>query len=227
MLLDFALIIIVSLCVFILSRLNSLYELKLINNSFGLALFSWLHGDVSSRTERETHQRVVLSLIHRHNAHNTCPDHQPGQSILPGGPSSHRISGISVEPETDNAFLYLGRGGARTSQHNLQTNQLWTTDALGNCYFLKGTDATCLIKNKIPGLPWWLTGQESTCQCRRHRFSPWSGKIPQATEQLSQCATTTEPVLQSPGPAILSPCVLQPMLCNKRSHQTEKPEHCN
>ena len=38
MLLDFALIIIVSLCVFILSRLNSLYELKLINNSFGLAL---------------------------------------------------------------------------------------------------------------------------------------------------------------------------------------------
>ena len=105
MLLDFALIIIVSLCVFILSRLNSLYELKLINNSFGLALVFWLHGDVSSRTERGTHQRVVLSLIHRHNnAQNTCPEHQPGQSILPGGPNSHRISGISVEPETDNAF---------------------------------------------------------------------------------------------------------------------------
>ena len=26
-------------------------------------------------------------------------------------------------------------------------------------------------------------------------FDPWSGKIPQATEQLSPCATTTEPVL--------------------------------
>ena len=123
--------------------------------------------------------------------------------------------------------LYLGRGGARTSQHNLQTNQLWTTDALGNCYFLKGTDATCLLKNKIPGLPWWLTGQESTCQCRRHRFSPWSGKIPDAAEQLSQCATNTEPVLQSPGPAVLSPCVLEPVLRNKRSHQHEKSEHCN
>ena len=28
------------------------------------------------------------------------------------------------------------------------------------------------------GLPWWLSGKESTCQCRRCRFSPWSRKIP-------------------------------------------------
>jgi len=28
-----------------------------------------------------------------------------------------------------------------------------------------------------PGLPWWLTGKESTCQCRRHGFDPWVGKI--------------------------------------------------
>ena len=28
-----------------------------------------------------------------------------------------------------------------------------------------------------------------------HGFEPWSGKIPPATEQLSTCATTTEPVL--------------------------------
>ena len=27
------------------------------------------------------------------------------------------------------------------------------------------------------------------------RFKPWSGKIPHAAEQLSLCATTTEPVL--------------------------------
>ena len=30
----------------------------------------------------------------------------------------------------------------------------------------------------ILGLPWWLRGKESTCQCRRHRFDPWVGKIP-------------------------------------------------
>ena len=35
-------------------------------------------------------------------------------------------------------------------------------------------------------------------------------KIPCASEQLSPCATTTEPMLQ-----------------NKRRHRNEKPEHCN
>ena len=28
------------------------------------------------------------------------------------------------------------------------------------------------------GLPWWLNGKESTCQCRRCRFNPWIRKIP-------------------------------------------------
>ncbi|XP_061006717.1 zinc finger protein 124-like [Dama dama] len=32
---------------------------------------------------------------------------------------------------------------------------------------------------------------------RRHGFDPWSGKIPRAREQLSPCATITEPVLTS------------------------------
>ena len=27
------------------------------------------------------------------------------------------------------------------------------------------------------GLPWWLRGKESACQCRRCRFYPWVGKI--------------------------------------------------
>ena len=28
------------------------------------------------------------------------------------------------------------------------------------------------------GLPWWLSGKESICQCRSCRFSPWVRKIP-------------------------------------------------
>ena len=44
-------------------------------------------------------------------------------------------------------------------------------------------------------IPWWLSGKESTCQCRRQGFDPWSGKISHAVEQLSLGATTTEPVL--------------------------------
>ena len=30
----------------------------------------------------------------------------------------------------------------------------------------------------ISGLPWWLNGKESACQCRRRGFYPWVGKIP-------------------------------------------------
>ena len=52
-----------------------------------------------------------------------------------------------------------------------------------------------------PGLFWWLSGKEpmSLCQCRRHRFNPWSGKIPHAAGQLSPCTTTIKPVLWNLG----------------------------
>ena len=33
-------------------------------------------------------------------------------------------------------------------------------------------------------LPWWLSGKESTCQCRRHEFNPWVGKTPWKREWL-------------------------------------------
>ena len=48
-------------------------------------------------------------------------------------------------------------------------------------------------------LPWWLSGKESACQCRRHRFKSWSGKIPLAEKQLSPCTVTSEPVLWNLG----------------------------
>ena len=67
-------------------------------------------------------------------------------------------------------------------------------------------------------LPWWLSGEESACQCRRHGFDPWSGKIPHAVEQLSQRATTIEPVLQSPGATIT-----EPMCCHNWSPGTREP----
>ena len=28
------------------------------------------------------------------------------------------------------------------------------------------------VKSHILGLPWWLSGEESACQCRGHRFNP-------------------------------------------------------
>ena len=60
-----------------------------------------------------------------------------------------------------------------------------------------GDMAWCLgftLKYPVKGLPWWLSGKEFTCQCRRHRFNPWSRKISHTMEQPSLWATITEPM---------------------------------
>ena len=49
------------------------------------------------------------------------------------------------------------------------------------------------------GLPWWLRGKEPACQCRGHRFDPWSRRIPPALERQSPCTTAVEHVLWSRG----------------------------
>ena len=69
------------------------------------------------------------------------------------------------------------------------------------------------VKMCILGLPWWRSGWESACQWGGHGFKPWSGKIPHAAEQLGPWATTTEPAR------------LEPVLCNKRGRDSERPAH--
>ena len=34
------------------------------------------------------------------------------------------------------------------------------------------------LKQISNGLPWWLGGKESSCQCPRYRFDSWISKIP-------------------------------------------------
>jgi len=82
---------------------------------------------------------------------------------------------------------------------------------------LKGRK-TWFAKNQYTGLPWWLSGQESASQCRRHQFHPRSGKIPRAAEQLSPGAMTTESALWSPGAEIA-----EPMCPRLRPLKQEKP----
>ena len=73
-------------------------------------------------------------------------------------------------------------------------------------------------KKNFTGFPWWLSGKESTSQCRRYGFDPWSGKIPHVVEQPSFYAATTEPVLWSLGAATTE--AHEPRACGL---QQEKP----
>ena len=82
---------------------------------------------------------------------------------------------------------------------------------------IKTSKMVHIKKKKILWLPWWLSGKESACQCRRHESDPWSRKIPHAEGQLSPCATATEPVLKPRGCNYWSPHSWEPVPSNKRS----------
>ena len=77
------------------------------------------------------------------------------------------------------------------------------------------------------GPPWWLSGKESACQCRRHQFNPWPRKIPHVAEQLNSCTTTMELVLESPGATTTEPMFVPQLLKPARprvpAQQQEKP----
>ena len=80
-------------------------------------------------------------------------------------------------------------------------------------------------KVSFQGILWWLSGKESTCQPRRLRFDPWSGKIPHAAEQLSPQVTAIEPMLYSLRPTTTEACV--PRACapqQKKPSQQKKPQ---
>ena len=82
--------------------------------------------------------------------------------------------------------------GQVTSEHNqlmyilsLALLRMWTK--VCNCIFLSHLYSLSQIIEKTnlelqrKGLPWWLSGKESACQCRRHKrcgFNPWARKIP-------------------------------------------------
>ena len=87
-------------------------------------------------------------------------------------------------------LLGVGWGCLRDGEGDLRGEEVLQT--LGA--FLRAS-----VQVPAQGLPWWLGGKESTCQCRRHRFHPWTGKIPRASEQLNLCTTTIKPVLMNQG----------------------------
>ena len=76
-------------------------------------------------------------------------------------------------------------------------------------------------KNKKQGLLWWLSAKESACQCRRHGFNPWSGKIPHAAERLSLFPRLLSLCSRARESQLLNPRTLEPMIHKKRGHHNE------
>ena len=70
---------------------------------------------------------------------------------------------------------------------------------------------------------WWLNGEESACQCRRHGSYPWSRKIsaPHATGQLSPCPTTSL-CSRAQEPQLLKPLSLEPRLLHEKTGEATK-----
>ena len=62
-------------------------------------------------------------------------------------------------------------------------NVLYIPTAFSIYLIFWGGDKNCLLipGMSLGGLPRWLSGKESACQCRRckkHGFNPWVGKVP-------------------------------------------------
>ena len=81
-----------------------------------------------------------------------------------------------------------------------------------------------LKPNRALGLPWWSSGEESTCQCRAQGQVPgWgryhvTGLLNPASQLLSRCSGVHELQLLKPTCSRAH---------NKRSYDNENPEHCN
>ena len=52
-------------------------------------------------------------------------------------------------------------------------------------FYKKPKDAASHIYH-LYWLPWWFSGKQSICQCRRWMFDPWVGKIPLEKETATQ-----------------------------------------
>ena len=83
-----------------------------------------------------------------------------------------------------------------------------------------------IFKKFILGLPWWLSGKEFTCQCKRHWLNPWSGKIPQASgaaKLMCQNYGACAPDLRNHNSWAYMPQLLKPTYT--RTHAPQERSH--
>ena len=82
------------------------------------------------------------------------------------------------------AFTVLDSGPLHlVPRHSpISTKQLFSMwPSMSGCITVSSATLSCIKISFISwlnGFPWWLSGKESACQCRRCGFSPWVRKFP-------------------------------------------------
>ena len=110
-----------------------------------------------SSSFRETHLHFPRPYP-THSSSTICPD-----------PSSLRSQSYQPHHPRDfvvcfwKTFSTEQSWGPRTKTNMLLDGTWWKTRFMASSLTL--------------WLPWWVRGKESACQCRRHGFDPWVGKI--------------------------------------------------
>ena len=88
-------------------------------------------------------------------------------------------------------------------------------------------EKTIIQKESCWGFPGGAVVKNPPANAGDMGSSPGPGRSHMPQSNLSLCATTTELRSRAREPQLLKPAYLEPLLCNKRSHRNEKPEHRN
>ena len=128
----------------------------------------------------------------------------PGPERSPGEGNGNPLQYSLGESQRQRSLAGYGPWGHKESD---------TTEQLNNNFlaYTSSYSKKSLLKSAV-GLPWWLSGEESACQFRRHRFDPWSERIPHA------------PQLLSLGSAARKLQLLKPTCPRAGAPQQEKPQ---
>ena len=156
-----------------------------------------------SQTVRSVYYCMLPDLLIKLTPRLSSPLRQAGRQLKSPSLQSEDLQG-------------RGTRGWAPEQSNQTNKTTWDKAPRVNGNSLKGILAPRIYQEEYEdkswtkqGLPWWLRGKESACQCRRHEFDPWSRKIPQAAEQLSNYWARAP----------------EPRIRNKTGHLDEKPAH--
>ena len=94
--------------------------------------------------------------------------------VIPGSQAALSSSNTAGWPAVSEAHISVRSPSTATSSSErraLKTSPAETRTQLWS-------SGTNIVEWMISGLPWWLSGKESTCQWRRCGFDPWVRKIP-------------------------------------------------